>query len=185
MSDRTNQWRASVFSLAGVVSLLGGCVTSGGGALPDVPASLKVPASQTVSRWVRASGVQIYDCKPGKDDPAQFAWVFRAPEAELRDRAGKPIGKHYAGPTWEANDGSRVVGEVVARDSGPDATAIPWLLLRVASVTGDGIFRRTQSIQRLHTAGGKAPADGCGQAQNGQETRVAYTADYVFYVDRR
>ncbi|MEP6656547.1 MAG: DUF3455 domain-containing protein [Betaproteobacteria bacterium] len=132
----------------------------------------------------RATGVQIYDCKPGKDDPARFEWVFRAPEADLFDAAGRKIGKHYAGPTWEGNDGSKAVGEIKARDDGPDVNAIPWLLLSAKSTSGIGVLGRTVSVQRVRTVGGKAPVDGCGQAQAGKETRVPYGAAYYFYVAR-
>jgi hypothetical protein len=130
----------------------------------------------------QATGVQIYVCKAGKDDPTRFEWVFKAPEAELFGSDGKKIGTHYAGPTWEVNDGSTVVGELKARDNGPDPGAIPWLLLSSKSTSGNGILSQTQSIQRLHTAGGKAPAEGCHQAQVGQETRVPYKATYYFFV---
>ena len=75
-----------------------------------------------------------------------------------------------------------MVGEVKAKDAGPDANAIPWLLLSAKSTTGNGVFGKIQSIQRLHTIGGKAPADGCNQAQPGMETRVPYKATYYFYV---
>jgi Protein of unknown function (DUF3455) len=150
----------------------------------DVPDPLKAPVSQVLSSQLHATGVQIYECRPSKNDATRFEWQFRAPEADLFDHAGKPIGKHYAGPTWEANDGSKVVGEVLARDNGPDPAAIPWLLLRASSATGKGIFGQTQSIQRLHTVGGKAPNDDCSQAQNGKEARVPYKADYHFYIAR-
>lgn len=73
--------------------------------------------------------MQLNECKASKDDPMEFEWVFKAPEAELFNSAGKRIGRHYSGPTWEANDGSKVIGEVKARDNGPDPNAIPWLLL--------------------------------------------------------
>lgn len=94
------------------------------------------------------------------------------------------MGKHYAGPMWESNDGSKVVGEVKARDDGPDVNAIPWLLLSAKSAEGNGIFGKTQSVQRVKTVGGKAPADGCSQAQLGKIARVAYRATYNFYVAR-
>jgi hypothetical protein len=80
----------------------------------------------------------------------------------------KNIGKHYTGPTWESNDGSKVIGEVKASDNGPDTNAIPWLLLNTKSTEGNGIFSKTQSVQRVKTVGGKAPVDGCNQAQGGQ-----------------
>ena len=151
---------------------------------PVVPDNLNAPATQTLSREVRAVGVQIYDCKPTKDDPARFEWTFRAPEADLLDTAGKSFGKHYAGPTWESNDGSKVVGEVKARNDGPDANAIPWLLLSAKSTSGVGVLAQITSIQRVQTVGGKAPEGGCSQAQAGKELRVPYSATYYFYVDK-
>jgi hypothetical protein len=129
----------------------------------------------------RAVGVQIYECSASKADPTRFEWVFKAPEADLFDAKGNKIGKHYAGPTWESNDGSKVVGEVVAKDNGPAADAIPWLLLSAKSTSGKGVFSRVLSIQRLSTVGGKAPAEGCDKTQSGKEARVAYKARYTFF----
>jgi len=131
-----------------------------------------------------ATGVQIYECSASKTDPTRFEWAFKAPQADLLDGSGRKIGKHYAGPSWESNDGSKVIGEVKARDDGPAASAIPWLLLSAKSTSGNGVFGRTQGIQRLYTVGGKAPADGCNRARLGRETRVPYKATYYFYVAR-
>lgn len=157
-------------------------------ALSMVPENIRVPANQTLSLEAHAIGVQIYDCKPSKDDPARFEWVFRAPEADLYDVTGKRIGKHYAGPTWESNDGSKAVGQVVATNDGPDAKAIPWLLLGVkstsAATSGIGVLQRTVSVQRIETVGGIAPAEGCSAAQAQKEARVPYTATYDFFVER-
>ncbi|MFG6488902.1 DUF3455 domain-containing protein [Roseateles sp. BYS78W] len=147
---------------------------------PQVPGALQPPAGQTLYLEALARGVQIYDCA-AKPDGSGLAWTFRAPEANLTDRAGKPLGKHYAGPTWEALDGSRVVGEVKARDPGPTpATAIPWLLLAAKGHDGSGVLAEARSIQRVATVGGVAPpAESCTAA--GQEQRVYYTATYLFY----
>jgi FtsP/CotA-like multicopper oxidase with cupredoxin domain len=164
-----------------LISVLAACATSQAPPASPVPESLRAPQSQVLAIEVHASGVQIYDCRPAKGDPTRFEWTLRAPEADLSDRTGKAVGKHYAGPTWEAKDGSKVIGEVIARDSGPDPAAIPWLLLRATSATGTGIFAQIQSIQRLRTVGGKAPADGCTETQSGGQRRVPYTADYLFY----
>ena len=171
---------AAAAVLFGVLASAG--ATSNAATIADVPEALKVQANEKLSLEAHATGVQIYECKASKDDPLKFEWAFKAPEAELFDSAGKRIGKHYAGPTWESNDGSKVVGEVKAKDAGPDANAIPWLLLSAKSTTGEGVFAHTQSIQRLHTVGGKAPADGCNQALMGKEARVPYKATYFFYV---
>jgi len=91
------------------------------------------------------------------------------------------MAKHYAGPTWEADDGSKVIGEVVARSDSPKPDSIPWLLLRAKTTSGSGLFSGVLSIQRLDTVGGSAPAKGCLQPQSGQELRVSYTANYLFY----
>jgi len=149
---------------------------------PVIPDSLKVPPTQLLALETHATGVQIYECKASKDSPTGFDWVFLAPEADLIDTAGIKVAKHYAGPTWEAIDGSKVVGEVKARDDGPDAKAIPWLLLNAKSTAGKGMLGQTTSIQRLQTGGGKAPGDSCTQAQLGTQARVPYEATYLFYV---
>ena len=147
----------------------------------DIPDSLRVPAGQVLALSAHGVGVQIYACTAAKDDPGHFSWTLTAPEAELQDASGKHLGKHYAGPTWEAGDGSKVIGEVAAKADAPDAAAIPWLLLRAKSTSGAGIFTPVVSIQRLYTDGGKAPATVCSAQQSASEVRVAYSAEYRFY----
>ena len=151
------------------------------GTASPVPESLKPPATQVMALEAHAVGVQIYVCSANKADPTRFEWAFKAPKADLFDGDGKKIGKHYAGPTWESNDGSKVIGEVVTKDNGPAADAIPWLLLTAKSTSGKGIFSQILSIQRLSTVGGKAPAEGCDKAQSGKEARVPYKARYTFF----
>ena len=175
---------ATTLAGASLAAILAGCAASNVGTNPLVPENLKVPAGQTLSLVSPATGVQIYECGAIKADPARFEWVFKAPEADLFDLSGKKIGKHYAGPTWESNDGSKVVGEVKARDDGPAATAIPWLLLAAKSTSGNGVFSRIQGIQRLYTVGGKAPVGGCSKPQLGKEARVPYKATYYFYLTK-
>ena len=160
---------------------LGGCACTPGVAPPDVPASLRPPTGQVAFLETLASGVQIYECAPKADGSGAHEWTFRAPEATLTDRSGRPIGKHYAGPTWTSDDGSTVVAQVKGRDAGPSASAIPWLLLSATSTSGTGVFGRTASIQRVQTAGGVMPAASCGPANAGQMVRVPYTAAYYFY----
>lgn len=167
------------------VVIITGCAVSIVGGTSDTPGPLRAPSDQTLIRKVQATGVQIYECTSSSHDPERFEWKFKAPEAVLRDSAGQTFGRHYAGPTWEADDGSKVVGEVKARDDGPDPNAIPWLLLSARATSGQGALSRTQSIQRLHTAGGQAPAGGCDQRVVGEEVRVPYKADYYFYAARR
>jgi hypothetical protein len=162
--------------------LAAGCAALGAQAADIVPENLRVPPSQWMLVESKATGVQIYECAPSKADAAKFEWTFKAPEADLFDAKGqKRIGKHYAGPSWEADDGSKVVGEVKARDDGTDPKAIPWLLLSAKSTSGTGLLATVQSIQRLETSGGKAPAEGCDKDNAGKQARVAYKATYYFY----
>jgi hypothetical protein len=140
-------------------------------------ANLQPPAGEVVFLDAYASGVQIYECEAHPDG---YSWVFRAPEAVLKDGSGHTLGKHYGGPTWESTDGSLVVGEVKAHAPGPGG-GIPWLLLSAKSTSGSGVFTPTTSIQRLETKGGLAPAGGCSAATEKQVARVPYTATYDFY----
>lgn len=146
----------------------------------QVPQQLQPPAGEHVLFEVHATGDQIYTCKA---DGSQFTWTLKAPDAKLFDKDGKPFGKHFAGPSWEANDGSRVTGKAVANAS-PDTDSIPWLLVSIISHDGTGVLSPATSIQRLNTKGGKAPASGCDASRLGQEVRVAYSADYVFYTPK-
>jgi hypothetical protein len=118
---------------------------------------------------------------PAKASRGQFTWTLKAPDAQLADLKGKPFGKHFAGPTWQANDGSSVTGMRVAKVDSSDAESIPWLLLNVSSHQGNGMLSRAKTIQRINTKGGKAPSTGCAAGQLNQEVRVHYTADYNFY----
>src|SRR5258706_9489846 len=147
-------------------------------AAQQVPQQLQPPANEQLLLQVHAKGDQIYTCK---GDGAQYSWVLKAPEAQLFDENGKLFGKHFAGPSWEANDGSRVTGKAVANAPSPDANSIPWLLVNIVTHEGTGVLSSATTIQRLNTKGGKAPASGCDTSHVGQEVRAPYTADYLFY----
>jgi hypothetical protein len=144
-----------------------------------VPATLK-PEGQRLSERVGARGVQIYECR-ALPNAAGASWAFVAPEADLLDARGAVTGKHYAGPHWEALDGSKIVGAVKARAEAPQASAIPWLLLSTKSVGGPGRFANVTSVQRIHTAGGMAPARTCDASTLGAIERVPYSADYLLF----
>ena len=176
---------ASVLLPFSAVALLSGLASSPAVGPPEVPQVLRPPADQVLAVETHATGVQIYECSASQDQPSRFEWVFKAPEAELFDTTGRKLGKHYAGPTWESTDGSAVVGEVKARDAGPDPGAIPWLLLSAKTNSGTGAFSRVKSIQRLQTVGGQAPSAPCGQDNAQQLVRVPYKATYYFYAARR
>jgi hypothetical protein len=166
------------FLLAGLAA---GCA-SVPAPVASIPANLAPSANERLLVTVPATGVQIYECRAVKDKAGQFEWSFVAPEADLFDRSGAKIGKHYAGPHWEASDGSRVVASVSERAPAPSAGAIPWLLLAAKAAGPDGRFAKVSSIQRVNTVGGIAPATGCSQASLGAKARVDYKADYHLFV---
>lgn len=150
-------------------------------AAQDVPDQLRPPANEQLLLQVHAKGDQVYVCK---SDAAQFNWTLKAPDAQLLDEKGKSFGRHFAGPSWEAKDGSRVVGKAVANSSSPAANSIPWLLVTVVSHEGSGVLSGVTTIQRLNTIGGKAPISGCDASHLNQEVRVPYSADYRFYTPK-
>ena len=109
--------------------------------------------------------------------PANSLWQFREPVATLLV-AGKTVGRHYAGPTWEMSDGGAVSAKAVARAPGASANDIPLLKLEVTARHGTGKLGNVTTIQRLNTQGGTADA-ACDSS--GALLSVPYTADYVFY----
>jgi hypothetical protein len=141
--------------------------------LPTIPDSLRPPATEKLAVQARAEGDQIYTCDGS-------SWVLAGPDAKLFDEAGKEIGSHFTGPTWEWFDGSRVEGRPVANAT-PDPDSIPWLLLIATDHEGNGVLQRVSSIQRLSTKGGKASATGCDASHKSEKMRAHYTALYVFY----
>ena len=168
----------SLFRLT-IVLMLAACASTPRPQPAAVPENLRVPDGQPFLLRAMARGAQIYTCKPKAAEPAEFEWVLKAPDAELFDQSGAKIGRHYAGPTWESADGSRVVGEVMQRS--PAQGAVPWLLLRAKSNEGAGALASVKYIQRVDTIGGVAPSAGCDAAHAGAEVRVDYSANYDFY----
>ena len=163
-----------------IIALLTGCSSPDPG--PVVPGNLEVPQStDKVILRAPARGVQIYNC--AGDATAGFTWTFTAPDAQLfdGDDMKNQIGHHYAGPTWELTDSSKVVGMVLEKAASPDTGAIPWLLLQAAMTSGSGTLTRAGYIQRVQTSGGVAPSTGCDASTLGAEARVDYTAVYYFW----
>lgn len=123
-------------------------------------------------------GVQIYTCKPAA---SAYAWTLKAPEATLSDTKGNVIGKHFGGPSWQATDGSTVVGEALNASPSPDAAAIPWIVLHAKSHAGNGVMADVAYVVRTRTEGGVAPATGCDASHANAELRVPYSAVYLFF----
>jgi hypothetical protein len=159
--------------IAFALLLLPGSPVSADAAETPLPDAIAAPG-ETIVLKVRAEGVQVYECKAGPD--GKSSWVFREPVAKLV-ADGKVIGHHGAGPTWEHNDGSAVVGKAVANAPGGTANDIPWLKLEVISRRGSGLLSGVTTVQRINTQGGKfeGACDETGATHN-----APYSADYVF-----
>ena len=79
---------------------------------PEVPSRpslglfsrIKAPSEVEPVFALAATGVQIFRCEPDKEG---YHWVFRLPEAELRDGRGQVVAHHGANYSFEHVDGSR------------------------------------------------------------------------------
>lgn len=137
-------------------------------------------------------GTQNYQCQAqvsstdGGDGGTTYTWVFIGPQANLDDCNAQVIGHHFASeagasaPEWETLDNSYVIGSKVAAIT-PDASAVPWLLLKETSNGGSGTIAKTLYVQRLYTSGGIAPTTTCDSNNLDASSNVPYTADYYFY----
>ena len=147
----------------------------------NIPDNLKVPPGNVLLLQAYGKVVQKYVCPVSASSKA-------IPHAILlkddRDE-GDLVAIHFGGPTWEALDGSSVVGVttpgILQSAPAPDPDGVPWLRLTAKSHEGNGLFSRVTYIQRLYTDGGKPPAEGCDQANNQTEVLVEYSAQYFFY----
>jgi hypothetical protein len=143
-------------------------------------ASAEVPdpiaaTGETLVATIHAQGAQVYECKA--DAAGGREWQFREPIATLLVD-GKTVGRHFAGPTWELTDGSKVLGKVAGRAPGATATDIPLLKLDAVPQRDGGLLAGVTTIQRLNTKGGvvQGPCETPGELLS-----VAYSADYAFH----
>lgn len=165
----------SVLALPGALPAAANDSRSGAG---NIRRELRPPEGQEQVLTAIGRGSQNYVC-----DQATGTWILRDPTATL-NRHGRAIGIHYAGPTWELFDGSRVTAAVEKRVDAPNPTKdIPWLLLKSTGHAGSGVLSTVDYIQRLHTRGGVTPNDGTCNPATDQTVGVPYTAVYRFFSD--
>ena len=169
--------------LLGLVALLSACASQPAMKPVDntmLPEAVRVPAGLKQTMSTTGVGEITYECREKKDMAGAHEWVFVAPVATLYSPERKTVGKYYAGPTWEAADGSKVTGKQVA--VAPAAPgSIPLQLVKADPAMGAGAMQGVAYIQRLNTKGGVAPSAACNAANKGQRQQVVYEADYVFY----
>jgi hypothetical protein len=136
---------------------------------------LNVPEGSTELLRLHAKGVQIFRCETRS---GALHWVYRLPDAELRDDAGVLAARHGANQTFEHVDGSHLVGEVLDHVPSPIDNALPWLLIKTRSF-GKGTLTGVDYVERINTVGGMPP-DSCDPAQTNQLLRIEFSADFVF-----
>jgi hypothetical protein len=139
----------------------------------NLPATIAVKAGVPVAQ-LRAAGAQIYIC--AKNSAGALNWRFREPVATLLEE-GKTVGRHFVGPTWEFDDGSRVQGELVSTAPGATAKDIAWLKLSVKEPPKSGLVAGATSVLRIDTKGGVF--EGACERE-GELHSEPYTATYVF-----
>lgn len=144
-----------------------------GTAAAQVPDAIAAKGARVVAK-VHGEGAQIYECTA--DAGGKLAWHLREPIATLL-RDGATFGRHYAGPNWEAGDGSAVTGKAIASVPGATAGDVPWLKLDVIAHRGNGVLTGASIVQRINTRGG-ALKGACDKP--GSYRSIAYSADYVF-----
>jgi len=169
--------------LAGVVAAIAALSLVAQVALAGPPSPTGVPGqiqpdtdSNKVFLIGHGVGVQIYTCNGS-------VWSSAVPRANLFADNRQLIITHFAGPSWQAKDGSTVVGTVVNKAM-VDQTAIPWVLLSTAPAPDSkpGRLDQTTFIQRVNTTGGLTPpASDCNTTTAGTQAEVPYTADYYFW----
>src|SRR6516164_10407855 len=146
--------------------------------IPDV---LKVPEGNVLLLRAYGRGVQKYTCPVSATSKAVPHAILLTGDGD----EGDLVAIHFGGPTWEASDGSSVLGDAqnAKHFTAPDPDGVDWLLLPAKSTAGNGLLSRVTYIQRLYTDGGKPPAQGCDQDQT--EVLVEYSAQYLFYVPQQ
>jgi len=138
--------------------------------------ALPAPEGKAEVLRLHGEGAQIFRCEA---QGTGRHWVYRLPEAELVDAAGKVVVHHGVNLSFEHVDGSRLLGEISDHVPAPVENALPWLLIATRSY-GKGALAGVSHVQRIDTVGGMPPA-GCDAGQVGQVLRVPFTADFVFY----
>jgi Protein of unknown function (DUF3455) len=161
---------------AAVAAFVGPAVLFAMSAGAATPAQLAAPPDTQVVESTTAAGVQVYACE--FDAAHHLAWAFKNPLARLYDGHGQELAHHFAGPSWQARDGSTIVGHVLAQAPSDTPGSIPQLLLEAKSTAGDGALSAVRYVQRLDTAGGAAPAESCTTEHAVGES--PYFARYVF-----
>jgi Protein of unknown function (DUF3455) len=103
--------------------------------IPDI---LQVPEGNVLLLRAYGRGIQKYACPVSAASKAVPHAILLAGD---RDE-GDLVAIHFGGPTWEALDGSSVVGDASNAKyfTAPDPDGVDWLLLPAKSTAGRGYW---------------------------------------------
>lgn len=144
---------------------------------------LRAAANEEPAFMLTANGVHVYECRPAAGAPGGFAWTFVNPDATLFEGT-RSVGTHATPNLWESSSDRSSVSAVVQASQPAGEGNLPWTSMRAQAVSETGLFAGVTRVQRVNTAGGVAPANGCAADNAGREVRVQFSADYYFYKRR-
>ena len=147
---------------------------------PPLPKAVSVPAGNRHAMTFKAVGTLNYECRTVAGMAGAYGWVLDAPDAALLHWSGLRVGRHYAGPTWEYRDGSRITGRLLATSP---AQGLPIQLFQASAAGRGGEFSDVTYVQRLNATGGE-PGAICNAAAVGRGQKVDFSADFMFYKPR-
>jgi hypothetical protein len=147
-----------------------------------VAPALRASAEEEPAFMLSADGVHIYQCRQ-VDPNGRFGWVFTAPDATLFE-GSRSAATHKTPNLFESLSDRSSVSGVVRATQGAGGNNLPWVAINAQPIGPSGMFADVTSIQRVNTQGGVAPAEGCGPANDGAESRIGFRADYYFYKRR-
>ncbi|MBE7173926.1 MAG: DUF3455 domain-containing protein [Williamsia sp.] len=150
-----------------------------------IPAEISLPANlpkgnSRVATYY-AEGVQKYKAQvKAGSSPAEYEWIFVAPQADLYDARNHKVGSHGAGPHWQLSAADSIFAQPYSPPKAATSNgSIDWLLLMPKSGKNPtGVFTGTTYIQRIATTGGKAPS--VPPLHVTETMDVKYTAVYRF-----
>lgn len=132
-------------------------------------------SGRTVLARFHAEGAQIYACR-ARAEGGDPAWTLREPIASLMEE-GQTVGRHFAGPHWQLDDGSLVMGRLLQSLPGATPTDSPLLRLSIVQNSRTGRLAQATEVYRLNTKSGllSGPCDRAGELRS-----MPYSADYLF-----
>ena len=149
----------------------------------NIAAVLRASPNEVPAFVLNGNGVYIYQCRQSLLGSNAYEWAFVAPDATLYD-GSRSAARHATVGLFESLSDRSSLSGVVRTSQAAGVQNLPWILMRAQPLAETGMFAGVTSVQRVNTVGGAAPTGGCGPDNIGEESRVAYQADYYFYKPR-